>query len=208
MRYWKIENTKSGLVMGAYLADSEEGALDAMARDAGYRDHAHACEVAPGDDLLVTALWGVDDRVEGGDTPEDYDTGTVLAIGDDVYEHEPTARERGLVSPVLVAWDSGVRTVVEALDLREEGEAPLETPEWRCQCGEVVGELCSWTGPRSETVVLEWMPPCFRGSVEAARNWGVYPENGAVRIRVARDCADLILETDADWAFEVEEGME
>ena len=69
---------------------------------------------------------------------------------------------------------------------------------WRCQCGEVTGEYCYWTGPRSETTVLEWMPEYLRAAHVAAGNRGVYPENGAVRIRVARDCADLILETDAD----------
>ena len=131
MRYYKIENRVSGLVLGAYLADSAEGALDAMARDAGYADYAHACEAVDPDpsEFLVEPLWGVGDRVEGGDTPEDYDTGRVLAVGDDVFELAPSARKHGFLSPVLVAWDSGARTVVEALDLREEGEAPVEREE-------------------------------------------------------------------------------
>jgi len=75
----------------------------------------------------------------------------------------------------------------------------------RCQCGEVFGQLCSWTGPRSETVVLEWMPDQLRHAHRLAGDRGVYPENGAIRIRVARQCAAVLLKTDPDWAFEVED---
>ena len=43
---YQIENIDSGFIFGIYEADSEEGALDAFAKDAGYRDIEHANEVA------------------------------------------------------------------------------------------------------------------------------------------------------------------
>lgn len=55
---YQIENTKSGLILGTYEAETEAEALDAMARDAGYADYQAACEIAPptGGEIAVTEL--------------------------------------------------------------------------------------------------------------------------------------------------------
>jgi hypothetical protein len=62
MPTYKIENTVSGQVLGAYQARDENAALDAMARDAGYKDFADSCRVLSRteeegrEDLKVTEL--------------------------------------------------------------------------------------------------------------------------------------------------------
>lgn len=52
MKY-QVENTTSGHIFGTFEAETPEQALDKMAQDAGYKDFAAACEVAPGDDVVA-----------------------------------------------------------------------------------------------------------------------------------------------------------
>lgn len=68
-----------------------------------------------------------------------------------------------------------------------------------CECGEWSGESCEWTGPKSETVVVEAMPNHLRASHVAAGNSGAYPHNGSSRIRVEKSCAARMVESDGEW---------
>lgn len=58
-----------------------------------------------------------------------------------------------------------------------------------CACGRLTDAACPWYGPARDTVVVEWMPEWLRESHRAAGNSGVYPHNGAIRVRVSRQCA-------------------
>lgn len=71
-----------------------------------------------------------------------------------------------------------------------------------CQCGTVNGSPCGWRGPPQWAATVEHMPEHLRASHQAARNRGVYPHNGAVRLHVSKECAEHIC--DDDWTFEVE----
>lgn len=75
----------------------------------------------------------------------------------------------------------------------------MTTDKVRCECGEWSGEACLWSGPASDTVLVEYMPAQHRASHDAAGNCGAWPYNGASRIRVERSCADLMVEHDGEW---------
>lgn len=55
---YEIESKASGLVLGRYDGETEQDALDAMARDAGYADHEDACSQSQddGNHLIVTEV--------------------------------------------------------------------------------------------------------------------------------------------------------
>lgn len=87
--------------------------------------------------------------------------------------------------------------------LRRDGET-MDRPkhfgpadEWdveiaACESGEATGEPCAWDGEADDLVVVEWMPEHLRSSHEAAGNWGVYPYNGAERLRCCPACAEML----------------
>ena len=58
---YRIENPRTGAILGEYAAASKADALDELARDAGYRDYHDACVQTGGDPygtLTVTEVCG------------------------------------------------------------------------------------------------------------------------------------------------------
>jgi hypothetical protein len=55
---YRIANPSSGVILGVYEGTSEDDALDAMAREAGYADYSEAQDAAPAgpDELIVTQV--------------------------------------------------------------------------------------------------------------------------------------------------------
>jgi hypothetical protein len=69
-----------------------------------------------------------------------------------------------------------------------------------CQCGVWSRVRCEHTGAADDLVTVEWMPEDRRVSHTAAGNRGVYPHNGAIRLRVTHACAAAICAEAGDWA--------
>ena len=71
----------------------------------------------------------------------------------------------------------------------------------KCECGQITGVACAWTGSVEEMTLVEHMPLWLRGTHEAALNRGAYPENGSARLRVSQSCAEDVV--DGDWTIDV-----
>jgi hypothetical protein len=72
--------------------------------------------------------------------------------------------------------------------------------KYRCECGNWTGQLCNWSGPISELVVVEYMPEYLRQSQTASGNMGCHPNNGSVRVVAQRDCAEMLICEESDWS--------
>lgn len=63
VKEFRIFNVASGHDLGIYEGNTRVEALEAMAKDSGYRDYAHACEVVPEfADVLVEEIGGKEDE--------------------------------------------------------------------------------------------------------------------------------------------------
>ena len=63
------------------------------------------------------------------------------------------------------------------------------TEHVHCECGSITSVLCEWSGPKAQTVTVEYMPECWRASHEDARNYGTWPHNRAERLKINVVCA-------------------
>jgi len=69
----------------------------------------------------------------------------------------------------------------------------------QCQCGQWSGEPCSYVGPEGDMLTVEFMPEHLRATHAAAGGIGAWPANGAIRLRVERECAARMRDLDGDW---------
>jgi hypothetical protein len=87
-----------------------------------------------------------------------------------------------------------IDAIIEAMRSLLDEDAGTTT----CECGAITGARCA-ADLDDDAVTIEWMPPYLRSSHEAAGNRGVWPHNGAQRLRVTPECADDAIEADTDW---------
>ena len=56
MRKWRVGNATSGADLGIFEGETEQDALDAMAREAGYADYAESQREAPADPGAIVVI--------------------------------------------------------------------------------------------------------------------------------------------------------
>lgn len=225
---WRVTPAECASCTAAAIAHDEDGDL-ACARHAA--TPAAGVQLQPlgaigldeteteSEEILVEIPAVEPDCIDG----HDHDWQSPVEIVGGIHENPGVWGHGGgvLVAEVCIRCGCGQHTDTWAQD-PASGQQGLRSVEYRpgeyadqlaglvddadlvdCSCGETSDEPCPEVRLRSDLVTIEWMPEHLRASHEAAGNSGTYPENGAVRLCVARSCADRLLEQDAEWTREV-----
>ncbi len=186
---WFVRLVYDGLCSGEPLDLSMPEMTERNARALGWLDGAEDAET-------MLNEQGID--VLRACKPGSWGEGARNAAVHEVRGIDHDAEE--LRAAYYEGYDAGAEKRAEEL-LNEAGKA-LDLVG--CECGEIDGVPCAWRGPREETVRIEWMPKRARSSHVTARNAGTWPSNGALRLRVQRLCAALIVENEPDWAIQLD----
>jgi len=118
---------------------------------------------------------------QGGDSHADALAALREEIGDATLDSAEAMQ-------AISAWGGGIYYLRDC-------DVYLERLSRLCEgCGEIHDELA----------MVEIMPECHRASHVAAGNSGVYPLNGAERVRRCAECAKEMIETDPEWTSIVE----
>ena len=67
----------------------------------------------------------------------------------------------------------------------------VDAPMHHCQCERWSGNPCPWIGPRSETVIVEYISAWL---LDRCGNSGTWRDSAYTRLRVSARCAATMLE--------------
>lgn len=121
MSKYQISNRNSGHILGTYTGETLEEALTAAAQDAGYRDHAHACEAAGSCTDLIAG------EVDEEDDDFPFDCRTREEITDDLIRalqrNAAAAGDLEMVQVCQAALDGSASHRAECLRVLEATQA-------------------------------------------------------------------------------------
>jgi len=199
-RHWiTIERDGDPATVDTYPVDTDE--QSAAAREALRAAGLASARVGAGDpecpdslltDLVFFAGWIVGDRVQGGETPEDHDTGRVRAHRGKVPRDGEKTMATTTMTKKMTPTTRTIETMVcEALAGRRRARADLASAIWEA-CG--ASELPDGARLGSSLRITTDDVPCSQSGCAGA-GW---PERGGEARTLTWD-GEVILRDDASW---------
>ena len=194
----RYEVTGRDVSLGVYEAETPEAAILAAVLDAGYASIV-AMDEATGEacDLRATEPEAAKCETCGvsRETRTCVDCGETASVIDCGHYAQPAE---------IAASSVGDRChVCEDCEAeRVDARAAAEVTRTRCQCDETSGGTgCGTHVDDADAVTLAWVPTHLRDMITASHTEARAMSLHAVRLRVARDCAEVIIAADgAQWA--------